>query len=651
MRSYIKAIVIFNEQGEKRYVDFKQGVNIITGDSKTGKSALLEIIDYCLCSSRCTIPKGKITDFGHLFCLLFVVGDKCLVIARSLWEHGGKMYVGIESADFDFVTLEFSYFQGKSFMPVKEVQYVIEQTLGLQVSNIEVDIERTKDKKASLRNMMSYLFQHQNLMASKFALFYRFTDYYKRQEVIDQFPIFAGIIGQEYYSSLIRLNTLKKELKKLQKSELQKNIIEKRIRDGLLPLIKDYYALINMTFDSKNNTTRQLMDLSRNLPEIDHTAYHDKESKQIVEYYNTLNTELDQLRSAETELLLKIGELKNVNSVGFNYVQMLHELKDNTQISAPTMEEYNCPLCGRISEEVNQFNSDFLEASKWLNKEVQIAEVYSNHFLEDIRKLEEEKDSVVLKIKDKYAQIKRIERVYLNSNELVKLQEKISYAKGKIELYVETLNESMLKNENTDIADLEEQIAMLDKKVNGFDVPNKINKAQFQISSNINKLARNLDFEDEFKPLNITFHMDTFDLYHEQKNEKIFLSEMGSGANWVSCHISLFLSMLRYFTEQKDKSPIPLILFFDQPSQVYFPQGTKENLEKDSGENTTRYKDIEAVNNMYQTIFNEIQDIGTQTGITPQVIIVDHVDGEELLVRDTFKQYTRRDWRDGRALI
>ena len=48
MKSYIKAIIIFNKNGEKRVVPLEQGVNIITGESKTGKSALVEIIDYCL---------------------------------------------------------------------------------------------------------------------------------------------------------------------------------------------------------------------------------------------------------------------------------------------------------------------------------------------------------------------------------------------------------------------------------------------------------------------------------------------------------------------------------------------------------------------------------------------------------------------------
>ena len=75
MKSYIKSIIIFDENGEKRVVPLEQGVNIITGESKTGKSALVEIIDYCFCSTRCTVPKGKITEFAHLYVLVMLIGN------------------------------------------------------------------------------------------------------------------------------------------------------------------------------------------------------------------------------------------------------------------------------------------------------------------------------------------------------------------------------------------------------------------------------------------------------------------------------------------------------------------------------------------------------------------------------------------------
>ena len=96
MKSYIKAIAIFNQDGEKRTVPLEVGVNIITGESKTGKSALVEIIDYCLCSARCTIPKGKITDFSYLYSLIMVIGEHSYIIARYNWENGGKMYFSKE---------------------------------------------------------------------------------------------------------------------------------------------------------------------------------------------------------------------------------------------------------------------------------------------------------------------------------------------------------------------------------------------------------------------------------------------------------------------------------------------------------------------------------------------------------------------------
>ena len=105
MKSFIKMIEIFDKENEKRIVPLKEGVNIITGESKTGKSALVEIIDYCLCSTRCTIPKGKITDFSYLYVLVMEIGDACYVIARYSWDAGGRMYVCKENIDFEAIDL------------------------------------------------------------------------------------------------------------------------------------------------------------------------------------------------------------------------------------------------------------------------------------------------------------------------------------------------------------------------------------------------------------------------------------------------------------------------------------------------------------------------------------------------------------------
>lgn len=253
MKSYIKDIVIFNKNGEKRVVPLEQGVNIITGESKTGKSALVEIIDYCLCSTRCTIPKGKITEFAYLYSLVMAIGDNTYVIARYNWNDGGKMHFIKEKEDFELEKLELSYFMEKSQLLCKDVKDEIEYALGLLITNMAKDAEQ-QGKKASLRNMVSYLFQHQNLMASKFALFYRFSDFYKRKDVIDQFPVFAGMISQEYYSDLIQLNTLKDQLKQKYKkqkaNEKSTAYIKERLSTLLLQSNVTYSKFVNCNFSN-----------------------------------------------------------------------------------------------------------------------------------------------------------------------------------------------------------------------------------------------------------------------------------------------------------------------------------------------------------------------------------------------------------------
>lgn len=645
MKSYIKAIMIFNESGELRKVPMKPGVNIVTGESKTGKSALVEIMDYCLCSSRSTIPKGKITDFAYLYVLPMLINEHTYVIARYKWQNGGKMYVVREEADFSADNITLEYFADKPQLDVKNAKYKIEAALGLNVSNIVEDGEK-QGKKASLRNMVSYLFQHQNLIASKFALFYRFTDYYKRKDIIEQFPVFAGMIGQEYYSDLIELGNLKKQLNKKIKMNSVHEKSSSYVKEHLQPLIQDYYALLEIPFQ-ENMTIQGILRLASNLPEFDDSKLFSENS--ITERYHYLNRQLDELRDKERDILLQINNLDDVNKSGTEFTQMLEELKEQTDIAGISDVQYVCPICGNKCDEILQDDIDLSEASSWLNSELEITSKYTNDFSEDIRKLKERHEEIEENIKSVWQQIKNIEQKYIKSKSLVSKREKVNYAKATIALYVDMMDSGLFENVDEDIEDLKNKISLLNEKIKGFDLETKKYKAQTFLSDNMNRLSLTLDFEGEYRPLNLNFGLvdETFDIYHHQKkNEKIYLYEMGSGANWISCHIALFLSFLRYFATQ-EHSPMLLTMFFDQPSQVYFPQGT---IGKDDKKELSD-ADIKAVNQIYKTIFDEINDIGRITGNPPQILIVDHVDGNDLEIKEEFLSYVRKDWRNRDGLI
>lgn len=57
----LSAIAIYAHHGERCEVCFELGkLNIVTGASKSGKSALLDIVDYCWGRTECTVPLGEI---------------------------------------------------------------------------------------------------------------------------------------------------------------------------------------------------------------------------------------------------------------------------------------------------------------------------------------------------------------------------------------------------------------------------------------------------------------------------------------------------------------------------------------------------------------------------------------------------------------
>src|SRR6218665_4093214 len=87
----IREIVLWprNPDFEPRRLQFELGkVNVISGASRTGKSAVIPIIDYCLGAGTCSIPVKTIRNYCEWFGVVVATtqGDKLL----SRRERGEK---------------------------------------------------------------------------------------------------------------------------------------------------------------------------------------------------------------------------------------------------------------------------------------------------------------------------------------------------------------------------------------------------------------------------------------------------------------------------------------------------------------------------------------------------------------------------------
>lgn len=66
-------------------------VNVITGYSQRGKSAIISIIDYCLGSSECDIPVGTIREKVDKFAIYIMLGDQAIFLARDCPGNDNKV--------------------------------------------------------------------------------------------------------------------------------------------------------------------------------------------------------------------------------------------------------------------------------------------------------------------------------------------------------------------------------------------------------------------------------------------------------------------------------------------------------------------------------------------------------------------------------
>ena len=81
----IRQVVLWprNKALQPRVVNFVPGaVNVITGASQTGKSAIVPIVDYCLASNKCSIPTGVIRKSTEWFGVLVDTAKGQLLLAR-----------------------------------------------------------------------------------------------------------------------------------------------------------------------------------------------------------------------------------------------------------------------------------------------------------------------------------------------------------------------------------------------------------------------------------------------------------------------------------------------------------------------------------------------------------------------------------------
>jgi hypothetical protein len=665
MKCYVSYIGVVDKDHGVHHVPFTPGLNIITGKSSKGKSAILDIFDYCLGSSEDTIPEGIITDRAKYFFTVLRFPTIAVVVGRAaasnrcfLREISGpaadNVLPLIEDVNAFFTT---NFFQHKTDFMKSLGRY-----FGVTLENIDTDPlqqEMTGKWSAtpSVRSFASFMLQHQNLVANRHAVFYRFEEKRKRDQAIDHFKIFMDIVGEDYFD-LAKLRTeAMYELKRAKAQIPKQDKIKEDYVSEFETLLREYEALAGrplteLTPEEIWTKPKPALELLTGVPvRVDGLS-------------SAFETRRTELRVRKAELMARIQKALNTRyllKVSTEQASGFAESVTALPIpKATNLEHAVCPVCASQSDVAEDEANKLSAAIHWLNAELKVSTYAREGFGEERRAI----DGELKKLRNELALVETALKPLEDEADRLEKSKSVDGAVQKTKIKLELAIEKRIANPPSEAKGMgdfwQKEVDKYDEQMAQYDVESKLWALQNDINQKMKAFGKHFDFEDTYKNGSLKFDVDTFDLWHERaiaggQVKKVFLRAMGSGANWLYSHLTLFMA-LHYQFASHEKCKVPPILFLDQPTQVYFPSTDDaeafkaDELRGDRKPTKTVDEDVDAVSKMFTALARFCDVTLKETSVMPQIIVCDHADKLPLQDNYDFEDFVRVRWRT-RGLI
>lgn len=619
MSMQIKSIHLYNKNGEVRLLKFREGkVNIITGRSATGKSAVISIIEYCLGSSEYTVPDTNPFENVVWYGVFYRISENDVFIAKPKPRDGvvsqSQAYfqqgVNLEIPIFDELILNSSD---------SSITQTISALLGFS-PNLHVPLENQTRAplEATLNHARIFSFQKQNVIANPDILFHKQDNTFVALALKDTLPYLLGSIDDNqlvYRDALMRARrTLRRVQRKFQeiqaissnRLERSNNLLEEARQVGFKDNVEDSQD-INEVLNALKETQKWRSGITLNS--------QDDRADQLVDRLQLLRR---QKREKYREL--KIARDFRDRERGFSNEasEQVMRLESIGLFKHSHQDNHICPLCSSALETPVATASEINASLQNLQNNLGSVVHQRTRVREVIELLEDEYEYLKVQVVD----IERsIEALYAEEEASIQLREqhtRIARVVGRISLYLESIS-TMDNDENllTEIQDAQAEVAKYEALVDPTDSHEVLVSILNQLGAWMSEWAMRLELELKDYPHRLDVQKLT--VIADRISRPIPMIRMGSGENWLGCHLIAHLALHRYFSTQK--RPVPNFLILDQPTQVYFPSKEDyESLEGVASEMDSVEHDAVAVNRMFDLLFDVCELLAPDF----QIIVMEH---------------------------
>lgn len=624
----ILQIAFFGVEGRLRTIDFiPDEVNVITGASGTGKSAIIDAIDYCLGSGDCGLP-WYVRGHAEAVAVHWIKDDLHLIVGRKIPKAGkgtAQMFVRTgKSLDLPSTAEEL---EGRT--PRETARIIIERAFGIgDIEDADAEL-KSHAGQASIRHATPYLFLSGDVIVSKNTLLHDMNRAEKARDIIATMPYFLGAVDQESILAERRLRKLEAALNRLQREAKARERSQSRMTERSMALLSQAAAVGLAKLPSADASDQALLDELREVVASDIETIESPGDDQFSELETErqyLISEIAGMRDRRRTLMRAIKEASGYETAVSGQAHKL-ALVDHLKLN-----DRRCPVCDAETD-VGQVMAEQIRASlEIVRSEVAAVDQIQPELIEQSSKLDDDISSKSFRLREVEAQIRALIRQTEAASKAATLAQARALVIGRTSQFLETTVEDF-EVPVVDFNSLQDEIAELQDKVDPQAKRDRLRDADNMISGYSTDMLKDLPTEVPATDARMLFSAaPKLSLIEPEHRSVLSLAEIGSDQNYLSIHLALSFALQKHF--ETIRAPVPGILVIDQISRPYYPEGGDEkrlaDMEIDS--------DRSAMRQIVGFLFEETK---RRTGL--QVILIEHayIDDDEKYVNATRERWTK----------
>lgn len=605
----INKIILWLKNGKIRELEFKPNkVNLITGGSHTGKSAILEIVDYCLFASKSRISESMINENVLWYGINISVNDKNYTIGRKSLSEG-KVSDNYYFSSFGEIPLIMaSNNTENAIKSILETEFKIDRDAKFPTSYGSNYIKA--GTKISLRYFLMFNTISGNIIQSDEGVFFDKQNDIRYKEALPR--IFDLALGIE---------TVENILKREKKAELD-NRLAKLIRK-------------NKAISSKaSDFDQERIELLRKAKEYNVVNDDAKVDEVIVELNKaiegfetepTVNSDKEKLESSFYSLQRKIRNLKQFSSEYNKYKSSIKSLDDSLKPIEFLIDKDSEIIKTSIFDKlVTSYTKDLITIRKSYSSNTPI----DRQVNDKVKDLNNELDIV----KSKLDLLPKENKSFESEKEKYFF---LGQVKTKLEIF-SSESTPILTSYDEEIRDIEAEIEQLV-------VLNIEEKRDLTIKLTEEIISEYIKESDEALA-NYSTYQPVFDYKNKtlllRKPKTSYIENVGSSSNHMFLHLFFSLAMHEVIFENQSPFVAPFLII-DQPSRPYYGTNGERLVGNPESDDYKIKKAFELLDRFIETRKNNNGDF--------QMIVLEHIPIET--VTDLKNIHIVEEFFDGNALV